>query len=791
MKNIGSFAFENCINLTSVTVPDSVVSIGEGAFKGCSNLAEITLPFVGADKGGSGNYDDVFGYIFGYSSSYVNGGVYQDYYRGEFCYYYIPGSLKKVAITNESILSNGAFYNCSNLVEININEGVTYICKSAFYNCTNLTSITVPDSVTTIGSEAFYNCTSLTSIILPSTLKSIGAYAFYNCTGITSISIPEGVTSVGSYAFYNCDGLTSVTFPDSVESIGYKSFNDCSNLNTVILSKNVSSIDESFGGCSSYLTFVIVSDSYAEQFVKENKYKYLYYTNQICFDSQGGTNTPDDQTKTYGIDIEIPLEIPERKGYIFKGWSTGLDNVEYLPGDLYSKEGPATLYAVWAANEYAVTLNFCDAVSELETVTVIFGSKYSVLPIPVRNHYEFKGWYTSTSDDGILITNQDVVSMDFDHTLYAHWDLINVTDILIDKSNIFMYTCEKTPLIVTILPADAYDIGYTWSCSDESVVHISQDGTVTAVKEGTATITATSNDGGKTANCVVNVRYPVEKPYADRISGNIFRGTKIKLTVPTWGAEIFYTIDGSDPKTQGILYEGAITISNSCTLKAVAKKGNLSYSDIVTYDYIALWSSNQTLEISSASAVTGETVSVEINLKNNPGIYGLYVDLKFDDKALKLINVVNGEIFKDDEFHKFPFNNPYELYFESSGGNLNDSGKLATLVFEIKENTLPGNYPISITYSDGDIVNYGGNAITPKVITGVVNVLSFNKGDANNDGTISGKDITSILDYLVGKDSDMINAESGDFNNDKNVTLYDLNRFMNLIKSFSQANTPQ
>ena len=70
--------------------------------------------------------------------------------------------------------------------------------------------------------------------------------------------------------------------------------------------------------------------------------------------------------------------------------------------------------------------------------TSLFGSKYSVLPIPVRNHYEFKGWYTSTSDDGILIRNQDVVSMDFDHTLYAHWDLINVTDILIDKSTLFM-----------------------------------------------------------------------------------------------------------------------------------------------------------------------------------------------------------------------------------------------------------------------------------------------------------------------------------------------------------------
>ena len=180
VTSIGKRAFYNCNSLTSIEIPDSVTSIGEGAFKG-ANVEEITLPFIGAHQGGSGAYDDVFGYIFGHSDSSYGGAVRQYYSSSAYInyyyyYYYIPSTLRKVTITNETEIPYGAFYNCSNVVEININKGVTSIGGDAFHDCSSLTSIEIPDSVTSIGNSAFYDCSSLADVIIGNGVTSIGEY---------------------------------------------------------------------------------------------------------------------------------------------------------------------------------------------------------------------------------------------------------------------------------------------------------------------------------------------------------------------------------------------------------------------------------------------------------------------------------------------------------------------------------------------------------------------------------------------------------------------------------------
>ena len=63
--------------------------------------------------------------------------------------------------TKLSKISENAFKDCKNLVNVIIPSGVTSIEKNAFYQCTGLESITIPSSVKTVGSSAFYGCTSL------------------------------------------------------------------------------------------------------------------------------------------------------------------------------------------------------------------------------------------------------------------------------------------------------------------------------------------------------------------------------------------------------------------------------------------------------------------------------------------------------------------------------------------------------------------------------------------------------------------------------------------------------
>ena len=185
---IGKYAFSDCRGLTSITIPDGVTTIGERAFYGCNGLTSMTIPFVGAAKDGESDND--FEYIFGG---------------------WVPQSLTTVVLT-----------------------GGTSIGERAFAGCGSLTSITLPDSVTTIGEYAFSGCGGLIDITLPIDVVSIGRHAFSGCIGLTSITLPDSVTEIGEYAFYRCEALIDITIPNGATSIGANAFRYCSSLESVV-----------------------------------------------------------------------------------------------------------------------------------------------------------------------------------------------------------------------------------------------------------------------------------------------------------------------------------------------------------------------------------------------------------------------------------------------------------------------------------------------------------------------------------------------------------------------------
>lgn len=89
---------------------------------------------------------------------------------------------------------------------------------------------------------------------------------------------------------------------------------------------------------------------------------------------------------------------------------------------------------------------------------------------------------------------------------------ISVTGVVISDSTLSLEEGESETLTATVSPDDATDKTVSWSSTDSSVATVTDDGLVTAVSEGTATIKVTTNDGGFTAQCVVTVTEPTGVP---------------------------------------------------------------------------------------------------------------------------------------------------------------------------------------------------------------------------------------------------------------------------------------
>ena len=268
VTKIGEGAFNNCKNLNSVSIPDTVTVIGKKAFAGCTGLTEIRLP-------------NSVGYVGAYAFSEC------DNLRKV----YLPETINRIW--------NYSFWRCCGLEEITIPSTVTEIGKCAFSQCYKLKTVYFPDNLQIINERSFENCVELEKISLPESVTEIGEQAFRNCRKITSIEIPDGVTEISPYlfdgcceirlvklpnnvtvireaAFADCSELSEMQLPESVFLISNYAFWSCSNLTSINLPNSVSFIGENaFGECDNLI--VICSPfSYSEIYVKEHGIKYKY-----------------------------------------------------------------------------------------------------------------------------------------------------------------------------------------------------------------------------------------------------------------------------------------------------------------------------------------------------------------------------------------------------------------------------------------------------------------------------------------------------------------------------------
>ncbi|WP_410072744.1 leucine-rich repeat protein [Anaerostipes sp.] len=192
VKEIGDYAFRNCLHLTEISFGKGLKRVGEKAFWGCKGLKKISF---------SDNEDT----------------------------------------DCELTIGGYAFSGCTNLEEVRLSENVRAIYQEAFYNCSSLKQIKLASKLKYMGGRVFEG-TGITSITIPKTLESASSIhggALAGAKKLKEVIIEEGMGKIPSSLVYvDADNqIQKIQIPSSVKEVGSSVFKNCKNF-TIYSYKN-------------------------------------------------------------------------------------------------------------------------------------------------------------------------------------------------------------------------------------------------------------------------------------------------------------------------------------------------------------------------------------------------------------------------------------------------------------------------------------------------------------------------------------------------------------------------
>ena len=474
-----SGAFYNCDGLKDVTIEDNATVVAGGLFANCPGIETITIPDSVTEIGDSAFFK-------------ATGLKHVDFGKGV------------------KTISANAFNTCTSLLEAKLPDSVTSMAVSVFANCTSLTDVTLPSSRENIMASTFAGCTALEKLVLPESVKNIRdsafknctalkeivwskapelieSNAFYNCDAITEMDIPATVTSVGYQAFYDCDGLTKITIPDGVTSLGDSVFYDCDALTDVKLGAGITTIPASaFRHCDALEQLTVPRRVTA---IKDNAFK-----DSVKFSS-----------------ITIPRSV------------TSISVNAFSYPDKLTIYGVAGTYAETFANTNSIKfvnrqVSATSASLDQTALTLNKGASgqltLTVTPEDFTDEVVWKSSDTAVvtvSDTGLVKavgvgTATIKVSVGKASASCKVTVLQPVTSISLNRSSLTMEATDTFQLQASVYPSNAADQRVQWTSSDPTVASVDENGLVTALKKGTATVTAAALDGsGVTRTCQVTV----------------------------------------------------------------------------------------------------------------------------------------------------------------------------------------------------------------------------------------------------------------------------------------------
>ena len=470
-------SFWNCTSLEYIEIPDSVTEI-DSVFQGCVSLKNIKLsenlsylPTSTFARCTSLEYIEIPDSITSMGENIFLGCT----------------SLEKVKLPNavQNIMA-GTFYNCKRLKDIVLPETVTAIRENAFYGCTSLPSINLPDGLQTIEDNAFYECKALTDITIPKSVTSIGSKVFYNCDGLQKAVI-NASGEIGYQAFYDCDALTSLTLADSITKIGSSLCYGCDKLTDIKFGKYITEIpDSSFRKCAALQSVTLprfCKTVAANAFAEDTKLTAAYVPVSVSSIQSNSFSYPKKMTM-YGKDGSYAQEYASNKKMTFSAVNAPITELSF------------TDKAV-TVDKYKTFTEPLNISPDFDTDTITFTSSNTNVATVSENGEIYTRSYGSAKISAKASDGNKTATLNLTVAAPVHAETIKL-----DKNNISLRLGTTAKLNATVTPSNTSDT-VRWATSDRNIVTV-ENGNLTPVAMGTATITAITSNG-LTDRCTVTV----------------------------------------------------------------------------------------------------------------------------------------------------------------------------------------------------------------------------------------------------------------------------------------------
>lgn len=167
--------------------------------------------------------------------------------------------------------------------------------------------------------------------------------------------------------------------------------------------------------------------------------------------------------------------------------------------------------------------------------------------------------------------------------------VVHVTGVRLNETSLQLLIGDTEQLEATVVPTNATDQSVTWKSSNTSVATVDADGLVTCIKDGSTTITVTTNDGGYGATCSVKVLVPIVHVTGVTIdngdTAEMENGDTLQLTVtvkPDDATNKNVVFDTTDPNVLTVSATGLVTAVGNGSAAITATTEDGGYTDSIS-----------------------------------------------------------------------------------------------------------------------------------------------------------------------------------------------------------------